>query len=512
MRSAAAGTCVAFAALLTTTGALAQIAFEDVTAAAGLDAALTHDKPAGGIGVADFNRDGWPDLFLTGYFEPNKLYFNDGDGGFAEDPDIAAGIAMPGARCTGVAAADYDNDGWPDVYLVCNGSNHLLRNDAGTGFTDITPAAFDHAERSEAAAWADFNNDSVLDLVVAAHPRQFPYDPDDPDNYDRILLSTPTGHVDIAPALDIEVPLAATLGLAAADVDLDGRMDLYFANDRHDGNTLLLNRGAGCDGWCFEDVSAVTGADRPAYSMGIAISDHDRDGDIDLYYSSIDEQILLANQADGPGLPVFSEGQDDAGVDAAGIGWGVIFFDADNDGLDDLYLAVAGPSGANRDRLFVQQAPGSFAPAPAGFGLDLLLPTEAAARIDYDRDGRMDLVLGHSQREYRLYRNATPTDNQWLGIRLVGGGAVHRDAIGTRVEVVTGDGLSRMAERRAGESRGATHDPALHFGLGGYSSAETVAVRWPDGTTTRHPGLAAGRYHTLVHPDADSVFSDGFES
>jgi len=510
MRSAAAGTCAALAAVLMTSAG-AQVAFEDVTAAAGLDAALSHDKPAGGIGVADYNRDGWPDLFLTGYFEPNKLYFNNRSGGFVEDPAIAAQIAMPGARCTGVAAADYDNDGWPDVYLVCNGANYLLRNDAGAGFSDVTPAAFDHAERSEAAAWADFNYDGVLDLTVAAHPRAFPYDPENPDNYDRILLSTPDGHVDVAPGLDIDVPLAATLGLAAADVDLDGRMDLYFANDRHDGNTLLLNRGPGCGGWCFDDVSDETGADRPAFSMGIAISDHDRDGDIDLYYSSIDEQILLVNQAEGPGLPEFAEGQSDAGVDAAGIGWGVIFFDADNDGLEDLYLAIAGPSGANQDRLFIQQVSGSFVPAPAGFGLDLLLPTEAAARIDYDRDGRMDLVLGHAQREYRLYRNVTQTDNHWLGIRLVGGGAIHRDAIGTRVEVATADGLSRMAERRAGESRGATHDGALHFGLGSHSSAETVVVHWPDGTTTRHPGLSAGRYHTLIHPTAEPVFSDDFE-
>jgi len=493
-----------------TAGAEAQIAFDDVTAAAGLDAALVHDKPAGGIGVADYNRDGWPDLFLTGYFEPNRLYFNDRNGGFFEDPDIAAQIALPGARCGGVAAADYDNDGWPDAYLACNGANYLLRNDAGAGFSDITPAAFDHAERSEAAAWADLNADGVLDLIVAAHPRQYPYDPVDPDNYDRILLSTPAGHVDIAHGLDIDVPLAATLALAAADIDLDGRTDLYFANDRHDGNTLLLNRGPGCAGWCFDDVSTASGADRPAYSMGIAIADFDRDEDIDLYYSSIGEQILLVNQAGGPGAPAFAEAQTAAGVDAPGIGWGVIFLDADNDGLDDLYLAIAGPSGANQDRLFVQHTPGNFAPAPAGFGLDVLLPSEAAARIDYDRDGRMDLVIGHSQRQYRLYRNVSQTANHWLGVRLTGGRTTHRDALGSRVEVTTADGRTRQAERRAGQSRGATHDPALHFGLGPHTTA-TITVAWPDGTTTDHPARPAGRYHTLIHPSADPVFQNGFE-
>ncbi|MGB0514861.1 MAG: FG-GAP repeat domain-containing protein, partial [Wenzhouxiangellaceae bacterium] len=259
--------------------------YTDVTEAAGIEAALTHDKPAGGIGVGDFNRDGWPDLFLTGYFEANKLYFNNGQGGFEEDPAIAAQVAMPGSRCTGVAVADHDNDGWSDIYLVCNGDNRLLRNLQGAGFQPDTPPLFNHPGRSEAAAWADLNHDGILDLVIAAHPSAYPYDPNDPDNYDRILISGPSGsHFDLAPALAIATPLAATLALIAADLDLDGRMDLYFANDRHDGNTLLLNRGPGCAGWCFEDVSALSGARRPAYSMGIAAADYDRDGDVDLYY------------------------------------------------------------------------------------------------------------------------------------------------------------------------------------------------------------------------------------
>jgi len=485
--------------------------FTDVTAMAGIQAPLTQDKPAGGIGVGDFNRDGWPDLFLTGYFEPNKLYFNTGQGGFQENPVIAAQIAMPGSRCTGVAVADPDNDGWSDIYLVCNGDNHLLRNREGIGFESETPALFNHAERSEAAVWADFNHDGVLDLVVAAHPRAFPYDENDPDNYDRILISTGIGdYVDLAPSLSIDTPLAATLALVAADLDLDGRMDLYFANDRHDGNTLLLNRGPGCGGWCFDDVSEATGARRPAYSMGIAVSDYDRDGDVDLYYSSIDEQILLVNHADGAGDPVYIEGQIGADVNAPGIGWGTIFLDVDNDGLEDIYLAIAGPSGANGDRLYLQQPEGGFVAFGPNSGLNQPLATEAAARIDYDRDGRMDLVLGHSNRDYRLYRNIDSDSGNWLGVELVGFAPINRDAIGTRVEVVTGDGLRRIGERRAGESRGATHDPALHFGLGAHTRADIV-IHWPDGNTTTLAGRESGRYHRVLYPSSIPLFTDGFE-
>jgi len=485
--------------------------FVDVTETAGIQAPLAHDKPAGGIGVGDFNRDGWPDLFLTGYFHPNKLYFNDGEGGFEEDPAIAAQIAMPGSQCTGVAVADHDNDGWSDVYLVCNGDNHLLRNLAGAGFQPDTPVLFNHPERSEAAAWADLNQDGTLDLIVAAHPRAYPYDETDPNNYDRILISNGSGdYVDLAPELAIDTPLAATLALTAADINLDGNMDLYFANDRHDGNTLLLNRGPGCGGWCFDDVSVPSGANRAAYSMGIAASDYDRDGDVDLYYSSIDEQILLLNQAGAPADPDFVEGQIDAGVNAPGIGWGTIFFDADNDGLDDLYLAIAGPSGANGDRLYLQQPGGGFSAQGASSGLHLLRATEAAARIDYDRDGRVDLVLGHSNQDYRLYRNVHPNPGNWLGVELIGADPINRDAIGARVEVITSDGVRRIGERRAGESRGATHDPTLHFGLGAHLQADIV-VRWPDGTMTTLPDRIAGRYHTVEYAQASVLFADGFE-
>jgi len=499
------------APVLFTAPVAAQQWYQDVTVAAGIQAPLQQNKPAGGIGVGDFDRDGWPDLLLTGYIEPNRLYFNDGNGGFAERAEVSATLNFPGSRCTGVAVADYDNDGWPDAYLVCNGDNRLLRNLSGTGFIDVTPSELNHPERSEAAVWADFNEDGVLDLVIAAHPRSSPYDPTDPNNYDRILLSQPGGGwVDIAPNISIDVPLAATLGLAAADIDLDGRMDLYFANDRHDGNTLLLNRGPGCGGWCFEDVSVATGADRAAYSMGIAISDYDRDGDIDLYYSSMDEQILLVNDTGGPGLPSFYEDQQGQGVDSPAIGWGVVFLDADNDGLDDLFLGIAGPSGANQDQLFQQLPGGGFIAQGQNSGLHHLLPTEAAARIDYDRDGRVDLVLGHSSFEYRLYRNVTNTENRWIGIELVGSDPINLDAIGTRVEVITSDGTSRQGERRAGESRGATHDYALHFGLAHHNRAD-ITVHWPDGRTTEHPGLAANRYHPLYHPNGDPVFADDFE-
>lgn len=484
--------------------------YEDITLPAGIAAGLTHDKPAGGVGVADFDRNGYPDLLLTGYFEPNRLFFNNGNETFSEREPFATQLATGGSRCTAVAAADYDNDGWPDAYLICNGDNLLLRNAGPAGFVDTTTAPVNHPERSENAVWADFNLDGNLDLVVAAHPRTDNPDPADPTNYDRILLGDGAGtFVDIAGGFEWSVPMGTTLGLIAADFDLDGWMDLYFVNDRHDGNVLLRNAGPGCEGWCFEDVSIVTGADRAAYSMGVSVADYDRDGDWDVYYSSMDEMVLLRNDRNGPGLPVFVEATDAAGVNSPWIGWGVQFIDADNDSREDLFLGISGPTGNNEDQLFHQQDDATFVAVGPGSGLHQIRATEAAGWLDLDRDGLPDLALGHSNDAYGLYRNTTSGSGNWVGFMLEGGGAVNRDAIGARVTVETPDGVRQVRERRAGESRNATNDEILLFGLGTQTEFEAT-IRWPDGVVETLVGMDIDRYHHRAHPAIDMVFEDNF--
>lgn len=486
--------------------------FEDATVQAGIVAGLLHDKPAGGVGIADFDRNGFPDLLLTGYFEPNRLFFNNGDGTFSERDPYETQLGLLGPQCTAVAAADYDNDGWTDAYLVCNGDNLLLRNTGVSGFEDATTPAVNHPERSENAVWADLNNDGFLDLVVSAHPRSSPPDPNDPTNYDRILLGDGTGQFsNIAGGFGWSVPMGTTLGLIATDIDLDGWIDLYFVNDRHDGNVLLRNTGPGCDGWCFEDVSIATGADRAAYSMGVTVADYDRDGDWDIYYSSMDEQVFLRNDRDGPGLPIFTEAQGPLGVDSPWIGWGVQFLDADSDGREDLLLALAGPTGNNQDQLFHQQPDATFLPVGPDSGLHQIRATEAAGWVDYDRDGRPDLVLGHSSDAYGLYRNTSVDSGHWIAFDLEGGGAINRDAIGTRVVVETADGERQIRERRAGESRNATNDGILLFGLGPHASAEAT-IRWSDGTVETLTGLAVDRLYHRAHPAVDMLFEDAFGS
>lgn len=495
--------------------------FEDRSQSAGFEPGFLANVPAGGIAVADFDRNGYPDLFITGYFQANRLFFNQGNGSFTEDPAVNATIA--GSACSSVAAADYDNDGWPDVYVGCrNQSNLLLRNLAGTGFSNEIHPAIDHAPtgvnsaRTDAVAWGDLDGNGLLDLYIGVYPSSASPDLDDPDNLDRIALNLGNGQWNRITAGwtgSDRARLARTaLSQGFSDLDLDGRLDLYVVNDKLQGNVLWRNDGAGCGGWCLVEQSTQAGLSRPVYGMGLAIGDIDRDGLWDLYFSSIDEQVLLRGQSSSP----LSFAEDTASVlNAEVVGWGTIFADFDNDGWEDAFLAANSGSFSTTpsvDQLFHNQGDGSFLVASAGSGLDVQRPTEAAARVDFDNDGRLDLVLGHWNQPvgYRLYRNITPGTGHWIGFQLDGGSEVNRDGVGTRIVIDDGSEQLQMRELRIGEARGSNHDPRLHFGLGS-STQFNVRIHWPDGTLQILENPALDQYHPITHPGRERVFDDRFQ-
>lgn len=495
--------------------AAASVQFEDVSTAAGFEPGMNADIPAGGIAVADFDRNGYPDIFVTGYTLPNRLFFNDGDGQFFEDADVNGQVQ--GALCSTTAAADFNNDGWIDLYVGCrDGSNLLLQNTGGT-FSNGTTPIVDHdpmttfGSRTDAVAWGDLDGNGLADLYVGIYPPVLNPDLSDPLNRDRILLQQTGGSwTDLALGLDASALARPALAATFADIDRDGRPDLYVVNDKEVGNSLWRNLGPGCGGICLEDVAVSSGADRPVFGMGIAAGDIDRDGLVDLFFSSIGEQVLLRQVTNDP--LQFEEVQDSAGVNHPGIGWSTIFTDFDHDGFEDAYLAVMPSASGNPngvDQCSRNLGDGTFEDVTAQSGLGNDLVTIAAARIDFDRDGRMDLVLGHFNQGYRLYRNQSVSGN-WIGFRLEGGGSgVTRDALGAWVEIETADGVQRR-EMRAGESRGSSHDPVLHFGLDEATAAD-VTIRWPDGTIESVGSMAAGRYHHRAHPQIDLLFAGSFE-
>jgi len=491
------------------------LTFDDVSAAAGFSPAMSANIPAGGIAVADYNRDGWPDIFVTGYALPNRLFFNQGDGTFAEDPAI--NLQLAGALCSVVAAVDFDNDGWTDLYVGCRGdANHLFRNLEGTAFQDVTPPALRHdpadvqAQRTDAVAWGDFDGNGLADLFIGIYPTSSQPDPGDPDNSDRLVLNLGNGQwQDISAGLSVSARFRTALAATFTDIDRDGDTDLYVVNDKLQGNSLWRNDGPGCGSWCLTDIGPASGADRPVFGMGIAVGDVDRDGLSDLYFSSIGEQVLLRMTGQDPVM--FEEIQGIAGLDYNGVGWATILADFDHDGHQDAYLAVSNvpdEPGEFRDQLSRSLGDGTFSDVTMNSGLDVQLPSQSAALIDYDRDGALDLVVGHVNDGYRLYRNTGAVGNS-IFFDLLGGAGITRDALGARVEITTPDG-TQWREVRHGESRGSSHQGLLHFGLGSFAEAQ-VRVEWPNGRSTDFGTLVAGQTHSLVY-DPGVLFASSFEA
>ncbi len=306
-----------------------------------------------GIGQAwgDYDNDGFVDLFLTGGLVASKLYRNNGDGTFALS-EHAADVALPDTWTGGAVWADYDNDGFKDLYVLANGANVLFRNEVGQGFRDVTEAAgVGDAGRSSTAAWADYDGDGHLDLFVANWSCFPGCQPPDPAlASDRLYRNLGDGTFEDVSSLLGEKLRGAGFSASFADYDNDGDPDIYVVNDQivHPiGNVLWRNDGPGCGGWCWTDASGETGTGAVRNSMGLAVGDYDNDLDLDFYFSDMGVPMsLLQNLGDR-----FQNDSEIAGVGAQKgnlVGWGTAFFDFDNDGWLDLFLATTQFSSASQ--------------------------------------------------------------------------------------------------------------------------------------------------------------------
>ncbi|MEM6795452.1 MAG: CRTAC1 family protein [Acidobacteriota bacterium] len=466
-----------------------------------------------GQGWADLDSDGCPDLIVTSGTGGNSLWRGRCDGTFEQVLDPA--VAQPQGESAGVSFADYDNDGDTDVYLLQRGQNRLLRNRGDGRFDDVTAlAGVGDPGQGQSAAWGDFDFDGDLDLYVVNWFYYYEITPLDRDGFYR--NNGDGTFTDVSSWFDR--PTLERPGFAASfvDYDNDGDLDLYVVNDKTQGNPLWRNDGAGCAGWCFTEVSVATGAARPAWGMGLAIGDYDHDGDLDFYYSSISEAVLLQNQI-SQGSDSFIERSIEAGVSPdLTTSWGTFFFDYDNDGWLDLYLATinSGEFGGQTDRLYSNSRDGTFADVSEVSGCSDTSFTVGAAMADYNLDGWVDMVVGNYGEHFQLFENrlgANGSENRWLRVHVEGGGPVDRDALGTRVVVHTSDGLSHLREKRSGSSIGAGDERILHVGLG-TADITGIDVRFLDGETLQLGPVTPGQVLTVRHPRWDELLVDDFES
>jgi hypothetical protein len=508
--------------------------FTDATAALGLhfqylaSHTAKHYLPetmGAGVALFDYDNDGRLDIFLVNgapLSDPtpkgsipqksgpqywNRLFHQKPDGTFV-DVTEKAGLQGSGYGM-GVAVGDYDNDGYEDLYVTAYGGNKLYHNNGNGTFTDVTEkAGVAGSGWSTSAAWVDLDRDGLLDLVVL---RYVQWDFDDiwcgehkegyrsychPDIFQPVsplvYHNDGNGHfTEVSQRIGLAKP-GKGLGIALADYDRDGHVDLFVANDSM-VEFLYHNKGDGT----FEEVGllsqvAVDGDGRTYAGMGVDFADYNNDGWPDLVITDLANQRYALYQNNGDST--FTYATFSAGVARSTMqhsGWGVRFLDYDNDGWKDLLIAQGHDLETielnypnlryrepmlllrNRGRDFVDVSRDSgavFQQSWVGRGM---------AIGDIDNDGRIDAVVTTNDGAAYILRNETPTQNHWLTLKLVGHKS-NRDAIGAEVKLVTAKGQQSATVSTTG-SYLSSSDKRVHFGLGSESVAQTIEIRWPSG-------------------------------
>jgi enediyne biosynthesis protein E4 len=519
----------------------APVVFEDETLSSGLDnflhrsgspeKAMILESVGSGVALLDYDNDGWLDIYLlngstvpaqNGKEPPPRamLFHNNHDGTFT-DVTEKAGVANE-RWGFGVAVGDYDNDGWPDLYVANFGKNRLYHNNHDGSFTDVAEkAGVSLGGWSTGPTWGDYDHDGFLDLFVPGYLKFDPNHPPTPGHGGIPASSCQfrgvgsmcgplglTGEPDhlfhnngngtftaVSETAGVADP-HGYYGLASVfvDVDDDGWLDLAVANDSVP-RYLYRNLHNGK----FEDVSYVSGfalTDNglAQASMGIAAGDYNRDGRLDFYVTVFSDDFNTLYKNDGN--VSFSEVGFQASVSNITIpflGWGTGFLDFDNDGLLDLFVANGhiyrwvdqrdwGTTWAERPLLFKNADGTKFAevpPAP-GSGLATVIPARGAAFGDLFNDGHTDVVLNNIDTHPTLLRNVVKNDNHWISLKLVGGAGSPRDAIGAKVFVTTGR-VQQRADVFSGGSYSSSSDVRIHFGLGTVLEIDKLEIHWPSG-------------------------------
>jgi hypothetical protein len=480
---------------------------------------------APGVALFDFDNDGRLDIFVTngapladptpkgtipqkaGPANWNRLYHQKPDGTF-EDVTEKAGLQGVGYGM-GVAVGDYDNDGYEDLYVTAYGGNRLYHNNGNGTFTDVTETAgVGGSGWSSSAAWVDLDNDGLLDLIVV---RYVAWDFSDiwcgppqpalrvychPDVFPPITLlayhNDGNGHfTEVAQQIGLSKP-AKGLGIAIADYDRDGHIDLYIANDSWP-EFLFHNKGNGT----FEEVglaaeAALDGDGRTFAGMGVDFADYNNDGRPDLIVDDLANQMyaLYLNNGDAS----FTYETYATGLSRMTLlhsGWGIRFIDYDNDGWKDILVAQGhdldtidktNPQLHYREPMLLLRNTGKGfvdVSAESGSVFHEAWVGRGMAVGDIDNDGRIDAVVATNGGSLHIIRNETPTSNHWLTLKLVGHRS-NRDGIGAEVKLVTAKGPQWVTVTTA-SSYLSSSDKRVHFGLGTEPSAQSVEIRWPSG-------------------------------
>ena len=528
----------------TTSSALPK--FVDATAAASIHFAHVNggsgrfyyvETYGSGAAFIDYDRDGDEDLYLVngavlpGFLErrvpTNALYQNKGNGKFAEATE-KAGVGDTGYGM-GVCAGDYNNDGHLDLYVANFGANVLYRNGGDGSFVDATETAGIGDERlSMSAAFADIDNDGDLDLYVSNNTN-FTLENHQECRHGSIRVYCGPGQyegasgimyrnegdetfADVTEAMGVYNDRGRQLGVVFGDYDEDGDADLFVANDmtpnflfRNEGGTRFSNIGLNAGVAFSPDGKSEAG-------MGTDFGDYDRDGLLDLVVCNFQwEHCRLLKNERGD---VFKDRIHESKLDEptfSTLTFGTDFFDYDNDGFLDLFLANghvepnieiidrAGPSYAQRDQLFHNNGDGTFTDVSTNSpGLATAWVGRGSATADYDNDGDLDLFVSNNNQRGLLLRNDGGNRQHWLSVRTIGTHS-NRDGIGVRIRVIAGD-LHQVEEVRSGSSYLSQNALRVHFGLGTHTRVDRLEIRWPSGVEQVLENVAVDQFLTIREP------------
>ena len=474
-----------------------------------------------GCAFLDYDNDGWMDIYLVNsgpsdFFQPqqpirNALYKNNRDGTFT---DVTERAGVPGGTFgMGVAVGDFNNDGYPDIFVTACGRSLLYRNNGDGTFTDVTvKAGLEINGWTTSAVWFDYDNDGRLDLFVCSFVRYLPEDRQScGDNaagqkyYCIPRAFHPTASylfhnngdgtfTEVGKHSVIGKSSGKALGVVATDINNDGRMDLFVANDTVQ-NFLFVNRGG--NRWEEKSVPAEVGFSENGQArsgMGVDAADLGNRGWQDLFVANIDqEKFSLYRNLKNETFEDVASSQSIAQATRLLSGWGLHFFDYDNDGELDLILANGHPDDMVAQRsqtvkyreplLLFQQKDGRFrnVSSDAGPAFARDFSARGLAVGDIDNDGRVDVLIGVNGGAPVLLQNQAGAANHWLGIKLQGV-TCNRDAIGAQI-IWSAGGKKRSRLKNGGGSYLSSHDPRLVLGLGSATKVDWLEIRWPAPST-----------------------------